>query len=105
MPVTGQLEMIRIWLLAAGLWLGAASAVAAHDEQKAAPGHRDDAVLKLSDRQLDAGRFAVTEVGSGTLSKHITVPGSIVPSGDHIARVAVRLLGTVAELRKRLASH
>jgi cobalt-zinc-cadmium efflux system membrane fusion protein len=25
-----------------------------------------------------------------------------VPSGDHIARVAVRLLGTVAELRKRL---
>jgi cobalt-zinc-cadmium efflux system membrane fusion protein len=94
--------MIRIWLLAAGLWLGAASAVAAPDEQKAAPGHRDDAVLKLSDRQLDAGRFAVTEVGSGTLSKHITVPGSIVPSGDHIARVAVRLLGTVAELRKRL---
>lgn len=25
-----------------------------------------------------------------------------MPSGDHIARVAVRLLGTVAELRKRL---
>ena len=38
----------------------------------------------------------------GTLKKRITVPGSIVPSGDHIARVAVRLLGTVAELRKRL---
>jgi cobalt-zinc-cadmium efflux system membrane fusion protein len=36
------------------------------------------------------------------LSKRIAVPGSIVPSGDHIARVAVRLLGTVAELRKRL---
>jgi multidrug efflux pump subunit AcrA (membrane-fusion protein) len=36
------------------------------------------------------------------LSKRITVPGAIVPSGDHIARVAVRLLGTVAELRKRL---
>ncbi|MEO6945159.1 MAG: efflux RND transporter periplasmic adaptor subunit [Nitrobacter sp.] len=36
------------------------------------------------------------------MSKHIVVPGAIVPSGDHIARVAVRLLGTVAELRKRL---
>ena len=36
------------------------------------------------------------------MSKRIVVPGSIVPSGDHIARVAVRLLGTVAELRKRL---
>jgi cobalt-zinc-cadmium efflux system membrane fusion protein len=30
------------------------------------------------------------------------VPGTIVPSGDRIARVAVRLLGTVVELRKRL---
>ena len=38
----------------------------------------------------------------GMLGKRIAVPGSIVPSGDHIARVAVRLLGTVAELRKRL---
>jgi cobalt-zinc-cadmium efflux system membrane fusion protein len=94
--------MIRIWLLAAGLLLGAASTVAAHDEKKAGPEHRDDALVKLSERQVDAGRFAVTEVGGGTLSKRITVPGSIVPSGDHIARVAVRLLGTVAELRKRL---
>jgi cobalt-zinc-cadmium efflux system membrane fusion protein len=41
-------------------------------------------------------------VTGGMLSKRIAVPGSIVPSGDHIARVAVRLLGTVAELRKRL---
>ena len=42
------------------------------------------------------------EVQGGILGKRIIVPGSIVPSGDHIARVAVRLLGTVAELRKRL---
>jgi cobalt-zinc-cadmium efflux system membrane fusion protein len=82
--------------------LGAASTVAAHEEKKAAPEHHDDTLVKLSERQVDAGRFAVTEVGGGTLSKRITVPGSIVPSGDHIARVAVRLLGTVAELRKRL---
>ena len=94
--------MIRIWLLAAGLVLGAAFPVAAHDEKKEAHGRHDDALVKLSDRQVDAGKFAVTEVGGGTLSKRIAVPGSIVPSGDHIARVAVRLLGTVAELRKRL---
>ena len=57
---------------------------------------------KLTERQVEAGEFAVSEVGSGMLSRRIDVPGSIVPSGDHIARVAVRLLGTVAELRKRL---
>jgi membrane fusion protein, heavy metal efflux system len=102
MPVTGQLEMIRIWLLAAGLVLGAAFPVIAHDEKKAAPEGHDDALVKLTERQVDAGKFAVTEVGGGVLSKRITVPGSIVPSGDHIARVAVRLLGTVSELRKRL---
>jgi cobalt-zinc-cadmium efflux system membrane fusion protein len=94
--------MIRIWLLAAGLVLGGAFSVAAHDEKKETHGRHDDASVKLSDRQVEVGKFAVTEVGGGTLGKRISVPGSIVPSGDHIARVAVRLLGTVAELRKRL---
>ena len=58
--------------------------------------------MKLSERQVAAGKFTVTEVAGGAVSKRIFVPGSIVPSGDHVARVAVRLLGTVAELRKRL---
>jgi membrane fusion protein, heavy metal efflux system len=93
--------MIRIWLLGAGLVLAAAFPVTAHDE-KAAPERHDDAQLKLTDRQVEAGKFAVVEIGGGILSKRISVPGSIVPSGDHIARVAVRLLGTVSELRKRL---
>ena len=94
--------MFRIWLLAAGLVLGSALPLVAHDEQPVAgAGHHDDAI-KLSERQVEAGKFAVVEVQAGVLSKRISVPGSIVPSGDHVARVAVRLLGTVAELRKRL---
>jgi membrane fusion protein, heavy metal efflux system len=102
MPVTGQLEMIRIWLLT-GLMLGTAFPVAAHDEKPAIGAeHRDDAAVRLSDRQVEAGKFSVAEVSAGVLRKRIVVPGAIVPSGDHIARVAVRLLGTVAELRKRL---
>ena len=36
------------------------------------------------------------------LQQHFLVPGTIMPDADRIARVAVRLLGTVAELRKRL---
>ncbi|MEO6380872.1 MAG: efflux RND transporter periplasmic adaptor subunit [Nitrobacter sp.] len=94
--------MIRIWLLAAGLVLGAAFTAAAHDEKQAGSESHDDALVKLTERQVERGKFAVTEVAGGVLSKHIVVPGAIVPSGDHIARVAVRLLGTVAELRKRL---
>jgi cobalt-zinc-cadmium efflux system membrane fusion protein len=97
--------MIRVWLLTAGLALAAASPVVAHDEKKAAPERHDDAAVKLTDKQVDAGNFAVAEVRGGSLSKRIAVPGSIVPSGDHVARVAVRLLGTVVELRKRLGDR
>jgi membrane fusion protein, heavy metal efflux system len=95
--------MIRTCLLAVGLCLAAAFSVPVRAEKAAAdPGHHNDMLIKLDDPQVDAGKFAVAEVGPGTLTKCIRVPGSIVPSGDHIARVAVRLLGTVAELRKRL---
>jgi membrane fusion protein, heavy metal efflux system len=95
--------MVRIWLLAVLLVLGAAFPLAARSEKPGAGEEKhDEATVKLSERQVDAGKFAISEVQGGMLSKRITVPGSIVPSGDHIARVAVRLLGTVAELRKRL---
>ncbi|MGL5165949.1 MAG: efflux RND transporter periplasmic adaptor subunit [Afipia sp.] len=66
------------------------------------PAQHDDIAVKLSERQIAAGNFAVQDVRSGLLSKRIVVPGTIVPSGERIAKVSVRLLGTVAELRKRL---
>jgi cobalt-zinc-cadmium efflux system membrane fusion protein len=95
--------MVRIWLLAALLVLGAALPLAAHDEKHdAGEKKHGELAVKLSEKQVDAGKFGISEAQGGMLSKRITVPGSIVPSGDHIARVAVRLLGTVAELRKRL---
>jgi cobalt-zinc-cadmium efflux system membrane fusion protein len=95
--------MVRIWLLAAVLVFGAAFPLAAREEEPGAGEEKhDQATIKLSERQVDVGKFAISEVQGGMLGKRITVPGSIVPSGDHIARVAVRLLGTVAELRKRL---
>jgi cobalt-zinc-cadmium efflux system membrane fusion protein len=94
--------MIKTGLLTAVLLLAVTSPLKARDEKAAAGApHRDEAI-KLSERQIEAGNFEVVNVGPGVLAKRIHVPGSIVPSGDHIARVAVRLLGTVAELRKRL---
>lgn len=91
--------MTRTVSLALGLWLGALFSVAAVADEAA---HRDEAELTLSAQQIEAGRFAIADVGGGTVSRVIRVPGTIVPSGNHIARVAVRLLGTVAELRKQL---
>ena len=38
----------------------------------------------------------------GTLAHRITVPGTIVPNANRIARVSVKLSATVAELRKNL---
>jgi membrane fusion protein, heavy metal efflux system len=95
--------MIRIYLLATGFCMAVAVSVPVRADKAAADsGHHNDALIKLDDSQIEAGKFAVAEVGPGTLTKRISVPGSIVPSGDHVARVAVRLLGTVTELRKRL---
>lgn len=76
----------------------------AHETPRAQsePAPHDDGGVKLSERQIAAGNFAIREVTAGTLTKRIAVPGTIVPSGERIAKVSVRLLGTVAEVRKRL---
>lgn len=103
--------MNRIGLLAASGMLCAAilspPLVFSHEattpsKSAASETEHHDARIQLSDRQVAAGNFSVREASNSGLSQRITVSGSIVPSGDHIAKVSVRLLGTVAELRKRL---
>jgi membrane fusion protein, heavy metal efflux system len=74
--------MVRMWLLAALLMLDAAFPLAARGEIPGAEEKHDEATIKLSERQVDAGKFAVSEVQGGMLSKRITVPGSIVPSAQ-----------------------
>jgi membrane fusion protein, heavy metal efflux system len=93
--------MIRTWLLAGLLLVAPLLAASAGEKAPSGAEHRDDAI-KLTERQVEAGKFTVVEAQGGVVGTRISVPGSIVPSGDRIARVAVRLLGTVAELRKRL---
>jgi cobalt-zinc-cadmium efflux system membrane fusion protein len=94
--------MIRIILATTALTLGLGFSAAAHGEKPANEAdHHDDAV-KLAPAQIEDGKFGIAEVRGGELGKHLRVPGAIIPSGDRVARVAVRLVGTVAELRKRL---
>ncbi|GEC15435.1 efflux RND transporter periplasmic adaptor subunit [Nitrobacter winogradskyi] len=91
--------MIRLFPVVVVLTLGLCFSAVAHEEKDA---DSANATVKLSDEQVEAGRFGVHDAHPGDLSKRIKVPGSIIPSGDRIARVAVKLLGTVRELRKRL---
>src|SRR4051794_20429600 len=54
--------------------------------------------VKLSDAQLAEAEIALAPAGGATLARRLTVPGTILASADRIARVAVRLSGTVAEM-------
>jgi cobalt-zinc-cadmium efflux system membrane fusion protein len=58
--------------------------------------------IKLTGEQIAAAHIDMVAAWGGTLSRRITVPGTIIPIADRIARVSVKLSGTVAELRKRL---
>jgi membrane fusion protein, heavy metal efflux system len=75
-----------------------------------APGHRTggDAasdqrgLIRLSDSEIETAGITVAAVQGGVIARRIAVPGTIVPDTDRIAHVAVRLSGTVAELRKKI---
>jgi hypothetical protein len=123
--------MIRFWLVIAGIagglllasvapgligairtqvgalpgmaWLKAEGVVPATEPHAAGQAHHDEeGAIKLSDQQIAAAGIEVRAVEAGILSRRRFVPGTLVPAGDRIGRVAVRLLGTVTELRKRL---
>lgn len=58
--------------------------------------------VELSAEQIAAQDIEIAAVSGGMLSRHITVPGTIAPDVDRIARVPARVVGTVAAMRKRL---
>lgn len=84
------------WLMAEAIQPSVARDAAKDDH------HHDEGLIKLSEQQIAAAGIEVEEAKAGTLSRRRFVPGQVTPSSDRIARVAVRLLGTVVELRKRL---
>ena len=72
-----------------------------HGEGSKAPDDKQ-AVVSLTDEQLTEAHIDLAQVESGILARRIIVPGTIIPVADRIARVAVKLSGTVAELRKNI---
>ncbi len=66
------------------------------------PDEEKPALVKLTQDQITAAHIDLTTVRGATLARRITVPGTVVPHADRIARVSVRLSAIVAELRKKI---
>jgi membrane fusion protein, heavy metal efflux system len=58
--------------------------------------------IKLTAEQIVAADIELVPAQGGTIARRLIIPGTIVPHADRIARVSVKLSGTVAELRKKL---
>lgn len=61
-----------------------------------------EGVLKLAADQIAAAKIETAKASDGTLARRLTVPGTVVPAADRIARVAAKVVGTVADLNKQL---
>jgi cobalt-zinc-cadmium efflux system membrane fusion protein len=73
------------------------------DERQSAGAEADKAaVVKLAPAQIAAAGIDLAPAAPGILTRRITAAGTIVPHADRIARVSVKLSGTVAELRKKI---
>ncbi|MEX7064273.1 hypothetical protein AB2D04_33685, partial [Pseudomonas aeruginosa] len=58
--------------------------------------------IKMTAEQAAEQDITLAKVAGGILSRHLLVPGTIAQDADRIARVPVRVVGTVSEMRKRL---
>jgi membrane fusion protein, heavy metal efflux system len=67
--------------------------------------HGAEGSIKLSPEQIAKANIELAPAGKATLTRGISVPGTILPDADRIGRVAAKVVGTVAELRKRLGDH
>jgi cobalt-zinc-cadmium efflux system membrane fusion protein len=66
------------------------------------PDEEKPALVRLTQDQIMAAHIDLATARGATLARHITVPGTVVPHADRIARVSVRLSAIVSELRKKI---
>jgi cobalt-zinc-cadmium efflux system membrane fusion protein len=69
-------------------------------EQKA-----DEGLVKMTPAQIEKSKIETAPVSPGTLTRRVVVPALVTPDPDGVARVAAKVVGTVAELRKRLGHN
>ncbi|TXM95570.1 efflux RND transporter periplasmic adaptor subunit [Methylobacterium sp. WL116] len=71
----------------------------------AAPKPEEPGLVRLTQDQIVKAGIRTDAVQGGRLARHLHVPGTIVPSANNTARIAVKTQGTVAELRKGLGDR
>jgi len=63
------------------------------------------ALISMSDEQIKFAQIETVSAGPASVAKRLVVPGTIIPHADRIVHVAVKLSGTVAELRKNIGDE
>ena len=61
-----------------------------------------EGAIRMPQERIAAAKIEVAPAAGGVLARRLTAPGTIVPDANRIARVAAKVVGTVAELNKRL---
>src|SRR5258707_1824417 len=59
-------------------------------------------IVKLGEDEIKSANIESATAQAGTIAHRIVVPGTVIPHTDRIAHVAVKVSGTVAELRKKV---
>lgn len=99
----------------AGSWLLPGFALQAHEPDVAdkrghsrahRPGQQHEespeGAIAISAERILAAQIELAPVGEGVLARRLTVPGVIMPDSNRIARIAAKVVGTVAQLNKQL---
>ena len=107
-------EALRGVVAAAGFSsLLSASSEAASTKPAAKGGHAHGAeekegpkgVVQMTPDRVSAAKIEVAPAAKGMLARRISVPGVIAADTDKVANVAARVVGTTAELHKRLGDQ
>ena len=61
-----------------------------------------EGAIVITAERIAAANISTEPVQAGTLARRLSVPGTLTPDPDRIGRVAAKVVGTVAELKKRL---
>ncbi|RTL90867.1 MAG: efflux RND transporter periplasmic adaptor subunit [Hyphomicrobiales bacterium] len=71
--------------------------------ENAAPAQ--EGVILLTPAQIEAAKIGVAKAGPGVIRRQIVAPAAVKPDPDHLARVAAKVAGVVAEMRKKLGDE
>lgn len=78
---------------------GHAHGEAGHDEEEAKP---TEGKIEMTPERVAAAKISTGIAASGVLSRRLSFPAVIVPDRFRVGRVPAKVVGTVAELAKRL---